>query len=326
MKPVRVDSGIPFRWFWPVLAGALIGLFWRFVFSGKHDTIFSPMSGAFVFLTPLAIGVITVYVAERQERRSWSYYVTASIVANLLAVVGAIAALIEGIICAIIIAPMFAAIGAVGGLIMGALCRVTRWPRHAAFGFLALPGLVGLALPEDRVADRFRCVERTLVIGAPAPAIWREIGHATSIEPGEVDRAWIYRIGVPLPVSGVIESTPSGRVRKVRMGKDVHFDQVVTHWQENEYVRFTYRFDDDSFPPRALDDHVRIGGPYFDLLETSYTLTEPAPGTTLTRLQMCYRVTTDFNWYADLVARILIGNVEEVLLDFYRARAVATSG
>jgi hypothetical protein len=40
---------------------------------------------------------------------------------------------------------------------------------------------------------------------------------------------------------------------------------------------------------------------------------------------MSYRVSTQFNWYADGVARLLIGNFEEVILKFYQRRAVGAT-
>jgi hypothetical protein len=137
-----------------------------------------------------------------------------------------------------------------------------------------------------------------------------------------VGHAWIYRIGVPLPIAGVTHQTPTGFVRNVTMGKSIHFEQVATEWQENRYVRWRYRFEKDSFPPNALDDHVTIGGDYFDLLDTAYKLNPTVAGATELSITMRYRVSTQFNWYADGVARFLIGNFEEVILDFYRRRAV----
>ena len=62
----------------------------------------------------------------------------------------------------------------------------------------------------------------------------------------------MYRIGVPVPVSGITRITPEGLVRDVRMGKGIHFTQHSTQWETNRYVRWTYRFSDDSFPPGAL--------------------------------------------------------------------------
>jgi len=66
-----------------------------------------------------------------------------------------------------------------------------------------------------------------------------------------------------------------------------------------------------------------MGGEYFDIDAVAYTLSAAGTGTQLT-LTMHYRVSTRFNWYADAVARLLLGDLEEVLLDVYRQRSQAT--
>lgn len=313
-----------FSAWWPVLAGALAGIVLRLAFSGNPGELRAAMSAAFILLAPMAVGAVTVYVAERRQRRSWSYYVWAPIVATALFVIGTLAIMIEGLICAIIIVPLFAMLGAVGGLIMGAICRVTRWPRQAAFAFAVLPLALGVVPMQGLEEERFGSIERSILVASPPENIWRQIHDTRDIRPEEVDRAWIYRIGVPMPIAGVSEHTPSGRVRKITMGKRVHFEQVVADWSENRHVRWTYRFDDDSFPAGALDEHVRIGGHYFDLIDTEYTLTPQDARSTWLHLRIRYRLNTAFNWYADIVARLLIGNLEEVLLGFYDHRAAAT--
>jgi hypothetical protein len=108
------------------------------------------------------------------------------------------------------------------------------------------------------------------------------------------------------------------------MGRGIRFDQVAEQWRPNEHVRWVYRFTDASFPPRALDDHVRIGGHYFDLIDTDYTLRPLGDGRTELRVRMRCRVSTMFNWYAEPIARWLIGNFEDVILGFYARRAEAT--
>ena len=42
-------------------------------------------------------------------------------------------------------------------------------------------------------------------------------------------------------------------------------------------------------------------------------------------IRMHYRVSTQFNWYADAVAQLLFRNLEEVNLDFYRHRSEAAN-
>lgn len=170
---------------------------------------------------------------------------------------------------------------------------------------------------------RFNNVERSIYIDAAPSTVWKQIHNARDIRPEELDRAWAYRIGVPLPLAGVTEQTLVGPVRRVTMAKGIHFDQVFTVWQENRHLRWTYRFDADSFPSYALDEHVVIGGHYFDLQESSYTLTPRGSGTEL-KLRMDYRVSTQFNWYADSVAQLLLGNASEHILEFHRRRSEAT--
>jgi hypothetical protein len=317
---------LPFSNWWPLGIGALMGIVLRLIFSGKPGGAYTAMEAAFVYFAPIAVGAITVYVAESQRRRSWTYYALAPVLANALFVVGTMAILIEGLICAIIILPLFCALGALGGLVMGAICRAARRRRGAVYSIAVLPVLLG-ALPSNEAAhQRVGMIERSITIAAPPEQIWHQIHDARNIRPEEVDQAWMYRIGVPTPIAGVTEKTPEGFVRKISMGKGIHFDQIATDWQENRYVRWIYRFTSDSFPPNALDEHVTIGGHYFDLMDTAYTLVPIDGRTTELRITMHYRVSTQFNWYADGVARFLIGNFEEVILRFYQTRSAQASG
>jgi hypothetical protein len=313
------------NWIWPLIVGALVGIFLRLLFRGKPGNPFAAMDSGFILLAPLVVGAATVFVAEMKSRHRWRYYAGAGALANALFVIGTLAIMIEGWICAVIIIPVFALVGAIGGLLMGLIFRLTEWPKHAMYALAVMPIVVGAFPKHEDAHPHFESIERTIRVPAPPAVIWRQIHEARDIRPAEVDRGFIYRIGVPLPIAGVTEQTPTGLVRKVTMGKSVHFDQVIADWDENRYVRFTYRFYEDSFPPNALDEHVRIGGYYFDLIDTSYRLTPQDDGSSTLAIRMSYRVSTQFNWYANRVAEVLIGNFEETILEFYRNRSVAST-
>jgi hypothetical protein len=107
----------------------------------------------------------------------------------------------------------------------------------------------------------------------------------------------------------------------LKMGKGIQFEQTSNDWRENEHVRWQYRFTSESFPKGALDDHVTIGGRYFDVLDTTYRLNAISPMQTRLTSEMAFRVTTEFNWYAKPVGDALVGNFAEVALDLYKARA-----
>ena len=311
---------LPFSKWIPLVAGVLAGIVLRLVFSGLPGKAYSPMMETFIVLAPLLVGAVTVYVSEWQKRQTWKYYVGASFIATQLFVLGTLLIMIEGLICAVIIAPLFGLMGVMGGLLMGAICRWTSWPKHAVYSLAAIPLILGGFEQRLPLPERINVVEHSRFISASPEQVWRHLMDAKDIAPQEVADAWMYRIGVPLPQAGVTEHRDEGLVRHVTMGKGIHFDQIATQWETGRYVRWKYRFAPDSIPAQALDDHVKIGGHYFDLIDTEYELRPNGTGTDL-RISMHYRLSTRFNWYAQPVAEFLIGNFEQVILDFYAMRA-----
>jgi hypothetical protein len=320
-KPQESPRRLPYSAWWPLVMGALAGLALRLIFSAPAGGAYSAMLNSFVVGSPALVGAVTVYLAERQERRSWRYYFFAPFVANLLYVIGSLLILVEGWICAIVILPMFGLIGGCAGLLMGVVCRVSNWPRGAvASSFAILPLFFGAIEHRVRLPDLERTLVRDIHVAAPPARVWRELIDVQGIEPAEVEQAWMYRIGVPLPLAALADQSDGAHRRHVSMGKGVRFDQVATIWRENEVVSWAYEFAEDSFPPGALDDHVRIGGHYFDLGETRYEL-RPVDGGSVLTMRMSYRVSTGFNWYAAPVADFLVGDFAARILQFYARRA-----
>jgi hypothetical protein len=324
MPPVVKKNILPFSNWWPIAGGVIVGTLLRIVFSGEPGGALSAMSWPFIYLVPLAVSAVTIYLTKRDGERTFMGYFGFGALANALFVVGTLLIMIEGWICAIIIVPLFMLYGGIGGLIMGAICKWTDWPKSSTYGFVALPLVLALISPAPEYKPLIDSIERTVTIQASAGNVWSHLMNAEQIKPAEVERGWLYRIGVPLPEAGVTRRSGDELVRKVTMGKSIHFEQRSTDWRQNEFVRWTYRFSVDSFPPHALDDHVKIGGHYFDILDTKYTLLPQGNDTTQLKIEMTYRVSTDFDWYANRVAQLLIGNFGDVILDFYRGRAEKT--
>lgn len=313
---------LPFSRWWPMLVGALCGVALRLLFSDVPGGEWAAMAPAFIFIVPFVVGAVTVYVGEKIEPRTTKYHLIAGMFANLFFVLGTMLILIEGLICAILIVPLFMALGAVGALIMSLICRKTSWPRAPlVMALIMLPLLCAPLMPSVSSDPYIGVIERTVIVDAAAPEVWRQLHDTRNIQKSEVGHGWMYRIGVPTPHYGVTRMTAQGPVRDIRMGKGIHFSQKAVQWELNRYVRWTYRFEEDSFPPGAMDDHVRIGGHYFDVIDSDMTLTPTGPGSTQVKMRMHYRVSTQFNWYAKFIASSLIGNFEEVILGLYAQRS-----
>jgi hypothetical protein len=312
---------VRFGWLVPLACGALVGIVLRLVFSNREVEPYHAMMSSFTLLVPLLVGAVTAYVAEYVSPRSTVYYFWAAVFANMLFVLGTMIIRVEGLICIILAAPLFGIVGGIGGLVMGVICRRALAPRRALYCFAAAPLLFGAVEQNLPLAHQIRSVERVAFVAATPEKIWAQLTVAKDIRADEIGSAWMYRIGVPLPSSAITESCDGSAIRHIAMGKGIHFDQIASDWQPNQRVRWTYLFSADSFPPGALDDHVRIGGAYFDVIDTEYAL-QPQPGGTQLRVTMHYRVSTPFNWYAQPLAQLLVGNFEETALQFYARRAL----
>src|SRR5262245_24884895 len=193
---------LPFSGWWPVGCGVVAGLVLRYIYSGLPGSSYAAMLDSFIMGSPIVVGAVTVYVAELKERRSWSYYFTAPLLANLIYVACTLLLVIEGWICAILIVPLFTLLGGLAGLVMGAICRMTNWPRPRVVSCIALLPLLGGAI-EHHVPNpqRLRVQTRELFVAAPPARVWHELVDARGIRPDEIDSAWVYRIGVPLPTA-----------------------------------------------------------------------------------------------------------------------------
>lgn len=314
-------------WTWlnpliPFAGGAAVGIALRLIFTWDYDEAFNAMTGAFVYLVPVVVGVVTVSLAYREKPRSLRYCFSAAAVANALFILGTFTILIEGLICVILAGPLFAGFGGVAGLLTGLVFKWRDPRRPGMYSIVALPLLVAPLEQPLPLTDTIHTVKHSTVIAAPAEKIWPHLLSTPRIEPNELDDAWMYRIGVPLPHSAKTTQADEKLVREIEMGRGIRFSLVSDDWQDGKFIHWRFVFTEKSVPKRALDDHVTIGGPHFDLIDARYAM-EPVQGGTRLSVAMRYRVSTRFNWYANWVAATLVRNFEEHALAFYAQRALS---
>lgn len=324
----RQPSPRPLSMGWIVLGGAAYGVLMRLLF-GMWPFVHGltagagPMLVSFLFIVPLAIGfwsVARLPVERCTLARSivlpWGPIALFLFVAALL--------MIEGSICLVLATPIFLAMASIGGL-LGWVSMRFKPSRGSTHAVLVLPLLLGVVEQRAAIADEHGHSRQSVHVAASPEHIWRLINDARGIAPAEMAQGWAWRIGVPYPVSALTVEDGGARIRKLRWQKGVHFDEPILDWDENRYIRWSYRFTPDSIPPGALDEHVEVGGRYFDLLDTSYRLDPEGDGTRLT-IEVNYRVSTHFNWYAVRLGDFLVDDAARTILDFYKRRTEADVG
>lgn len=340
LHPERTDDEVRGRKggsLWWAFSGLLVilgaGAWYGVVAHRVFDILFTQpeqgrsglMLGSFLIGVPLVVSLLWSALMARTRRVSFWQVLLGSSTPLLLFVFIAGAFLGEGMVCVLMALPLFLLMGLVGSVLGWASEALTRDRSPKLLGVaLVLPFLfagVEQQLPEP---EAVRELTRSIHIAAPPERVWQHINFPRDIRPEELAGGWAYRMGVPYPLGAWTVEPRVGGLRELRWERGVRFQEEITAYDDGRHIAWRYLFTADSFPPGSLDDHIFIGGRYFDLRDTGYTLVPEAGGTRLD-IRVGYRISTRFNWYAQPWADFLIGDTAQTILRFYKARSEAPS-
>lgn len=328
-QPAKVHWVLTFLgWVFAMGLGAAYGTAAYPIFSKFYTVPASGQSGvmmlSFLVGVPLCIGAIVASVIRRNNKAGLGTAVSISPLAVLLFMFIAGALMREGFICILMALPFilsFAAIGAIISWILSAFAPDKSDKTLSAIIFM--PFVFGAMEQNVVPPNAYQTIVKSVHIRAVPETIWRHINFPIGIRPDELAGGFAYRIGVPYPIEARTLDPRVGGRRHLVWQRGVSFEEEITRWDENRHIAWKYIFGPNSFPEGSLDDHIVIGGRYFNLEDTSYTLTPEAGGTRLD-ISVKVRVTTNFNWYAGAWAKFLISDTAETILNFYKNRAEAS--
>ena len=271
------------------------------------------MTLGFLFVVPIVIGYLTVRpVAGSSFRfRVFAPWVTCGLV--ILASVGIG---LEGAICVVFAAPVMLFLASFGGLLAGAQPTTSRADVPVA---MLLPWVV-IGFERGTPGPTRQVVTTTQIeIAAPASTIWPLVVSVDSIRDGERRPAFFTTIGFPRPIAATLDHPGVGGVRTASFDRGLVFREAVVEWVPERRLKFT--IDAKAVPTAALDPHVRIGGPFFDVLTGTYELQPVSSTRTLLVLRSEHRVSTRFNLYAGWWADRVMASVQRNILVVLKQRA-----
>jgi hypothetical protein len=310
------------------LAGAVVyGLVARLAFSDSLP-IAVPMTFTFIFLVPLAVGYLAFAGAPPGERRAF-HAVLVPLAAAVMVLVTVLAVGVEGLICVVMMAPVFMAMALLGGALAWIVRSIAnrRLRASALLVVLVLPYAAGPLEQRLPQMQSRRVVENRIRIRADEAAVWNQIIRVPAIRPEEYHTTFIHRIGFPRPIEATLSHEGVGGVREASFERGVLFRETVTEWTPLRRLSFTIAA--DSIPTKTLDQHVTVGGEYFDVLDGTYEIVPVAPGEVELRLWSTHRLSTHFNPYAalwtDFVMRQIQGNILQVVRDRAEAHGPSAS-
>lgn len=305
-----------------VAAGMAYGALTRFVFGQEGVSDFlGVMTVAFLFLVPLGVGFATV---EREARWSWPRRVFMPWVPALLSLAGALLASWEGMICIMLWLPLFLLMSTLGGVLAGASRSLARTRRSRAALLACCLLLPFLAAPVEHQIDlpvEHRVVRNAIEIRADPAVVWANIARVPAIRPEELGFTWTHLIGFPRPIAATLSHEGVGGVRHATFERGVLFVETITAWQPGRRLAFQIAADPASIPAAALDEHVTVGGPYFDVLDGEYRIEQLAPGRLVLHLQSTHRLSTRFNAYSGLWTDFILRDVQNAILEVLKRRS-----
>jgi hypothetical protein len=290
------------------------------------SSVFRVMTLSFMFLLPFAMGFITIFIVERRRPQPiWIWFLLPwlPVAAGEAATA---AALWEGLICIVMFAPIALGASTLGGVAAGGIVRFVRSRRPSEASLVCvmfLPLLLSPFEPRLLLHQELRNVESVIDIAAPPSAVWRNIERVPRISSAELQSSWSHTIGFPDPVEATLSAEGIGGVRHATFAGGVLFIETIDAWEPERRLGFSIRA--DQIPKTTLDEHVTVGGKFFDVLYGEYLL-EPLPNS-VTRLHLLsrHRVSTDFNWYAHLWTDAVMSDLQRRILVVVKHRSEVLS-
>lgn len=302
-------------------SGLLYGMGMRWLFgrhgSQGHDSL---MSFSFIFGMPFAFGAIVNFMAPSKERGRIAniFYRPAGFM--LLSLALTVAFNVEGLICAVMATPIFVADAILGAMFCRWIFR-TFDPRN--YPVIVLAALPLIALPvENRIpaAESLSETKSEIRIHAPAAEVWRRIIRVPRIDPSELDGGFSKWMGFPDPVEADLSHEGIGGVRRARFKGNVLFTETIDAWEEGRMLSFSIKPNTAEIPPTTLDEHVIVGGEYFDVLRGTYVIEDLGNGDCILHLSSVHRTTTHFNGYAQAWGGIAMGDIQRRILKVIKKR------
>ncbi len=312
-----------------ILKGVLFGIVYACLcflfFNIESDWVTNGLlSVAFLFLVPFVMGMITAYFNTGID----SGYGILKKMAPLYAVIGFIFSAFflfkEGSICLIMVLPVLLAMAGFGGWI-----GVNVFYRDKNKFSFSLILLIPLALAPIEsmigVSDKYFEEKTAIEIRATDEIIWNLITRVDEIQEGENEYSLFQFMGFPRPLEAVLDTVSVGGVRIATFERGLYFTETVTEMEEKKILGFDIEVDPKSVPPKALDEHVVVGGKYFDVLHGKYELEKIGDKKYILHLESRFRLSTHMNFYAGIWSKYIMRDIQDNILHVIKNRAERAS-
>lgn len=282
-------------------------------------------SVTFLFLIPFAMGSLVAFLGMTLTRkRSVSYWGLAMPSACLgIGIATSVVTGFEAPFCALIAMPILWPLTILGGILTVLLVRRSTGGRTYLSAVVLLPYAAApleqsLDLPEEILT-----VGNVIEIDATREEVWERIASVPAISPEELSWSWVHALGFPKPIAAVLEGEGVGAVRIATFEREVSFFERVAEWEPGRSIGFSIDADPQFVPANAFDQHVIVGGRFYDVLDGRYEIGERDGGGVVLHLSSRHRLNTHLGRYASWWSGKIMDEIQGNILEVIKKRAEA---
>ncbi len=300
-----------------LVAGVTYAFFAMLLVTSQRQNV----SVAYIFVLPIILGAIPVMFSTKEQLKSYMTYLLLPWGITLTFFLLSFVSGFEGTICLVIIVAPFLLLGTFGAFIYRLIKLRSDGKGTKLYVSLLLPFLVLAIETNLPVTNQIHTVSTTIEIDADKLKVWENVKNIRNIETHEIKTHFVHAIGIPLPLNGQIDKEGVGGIRNITWEKGIKFEEKIKTWDEGNGFTYYINVDPKSIPPTTLDEHVMIGGKYFDVIEGGYVIDHITDNKSLVTLTCTYRVTTNLNLYSKLWADFILNDFNEVILEVIKKRS-----
>ena len=289
------------------------------ILSAFHDV----MSVSFIFGVPLVMGAIPSLFSSKEQLTSYLIAFVIPWASILLFLLLAYASGFEGTICIALILAPFMILGSLGGYIFRMIRLRKKGRSTPLYTFLFLPYALYVGEANILPSSDYQWVSTQMEIAADQKTVWENTKNVRAIRDDEISLHFVHAIGVPKPMDGRLDHDGVGGIRNITWKKGIQFQEKIKSWKQGQAFSYDIHVDPASIPPKTLDEHVMVGGRYFDVIEGGYSIDPLPENRSMLTLRVKYRVTTTFNAYGRWWVDFLLDDFNRMILEVIKKRSEA---
>lgn len=307
-----------------LIFGITYGLVARGIFTLEDKSFLGTnglMTLSFMFIVPLVVGLITAH----QHKTITSSGKILVLAMPLFSIIGLVLTTVllghEGIICAFMALPVFAIMAFIGGLIGVYIFERKKNDKLFVSVFLFIPFLIAPIENYFGLNEKIFTEHTTITINSTDIKVWQNITRVKAIAENENHNSLFQFMGFPRPIEAELDTVAIGGIRKAIFARGLFFTETVTEVVPNKVLAFNIKSDPNSTPPTALDEHVMVGGKYFDVLDGIYEIEKISDNKINLHLTSKFRLSTNFNFYSGLWSKVIMRDIQENILQIIKDRS-----